>query len=134
MELTNRALAAMSTLAMVIVLFVVPGMAAEATAPGKIQDRVAAERFSAPGLIQSASLDAQQLMAHGAARAARQDRLAFLPNECRQAAWPSIPLRCLFADDGVDRSERQVRVITVEERVGTNTSVLIRVPAEVAQR
>ena len=42
MELTNRALAAVSTLAMVIVLFVVPGKAAEATTPGKIQDAMVA--------------------------------------------------------------------------------------------
>lgn len=134
MDVTHRALAALTTLAMVIVLFTLPGRASEAQ-PGKIQDRVAMERFTAPALIQAASLDASQLAAHAAARGNRQDRLAFLPAECRQASWPAIPLRCLFSDDGVDRSSRQaVRMITIEERVGTNTSVLVRVPAEMAQR
>lgn len=134
MELTNRTLAAVTTLAMAALLFAMPSAKSAETDPNKMQDRVAVERFSAPGLIQSASLDASQLTTFGASRAGRQDRLVTAATDCASFAWPQIPLRCLFSDDGVDRSQRQVRTITVEQRVGENTSVLVRVPASLAQR
>jgi hypothetical protein len=134
MELSNRTLAAVTTLAMVVLLFAVPSAKSAETDPDKMQDRVSAERFSAPGLIHSASLDANQLTAFGASRANRQDRLVTAATECAGFAWPQVALRCLLSDDGADRSQRQVRTITTERRVGENTSVLVRVPANIAQR
>lgn len=129
MELTNRVVATIATLAVAVLLFVVPSARANETDPGKIQDR-----FEAPALVRDTQITDQQLAAYGAARARRQDRQVVLPGECRTATWPEIPLRCLFAADGEDRTQRNVRVITVETRVGANTSVLTRVPADIAAR
>jgi hypothetical protein len=52
---------------------------------------------------------------------------------CGSQAWPNIASECLARADGTPT--RSVRMITVEQRSGANTSVLVRVPAsEVAQR
>jgi hypothetical protein len=128
MELTNRLVATIATLAMAALLFVVPSARATESDPGKIQ-----ERFEAPALVRDAALTGQQLVDH-AARARRQDRLAVNTGDCRTATWPEIPLRCLFTADNFDRAPRNVRMITVETRVGANTSVLTRVPADIAAR
>ena len=60
------------------------------------------------------------------------DRLAGAA--CAEQAWPYIAPTCLAASaDG--RTQRPVRVITIETREGANTSVLRRVPqADVASR
>lgn len=53
---------------------------------------------------------------------------------CASQAWPNIAPECLGAADGTP-FRGPVRMITVEQREGANTSVLVRVPAaEVAQR
>jgi hypothetical protein len=134
MNTTSRTIAATATLAMVVLLFAMPAARSAEIDPGKAQDRVSEERFGA-GLVHTASISTEQLARHGAARAARQDRVDTGSREdCVRFGWPNIPLRCLVAQDGVDRTQRNVRLITVETRVGENTSVLTRVPATVASR
>ena len=66
------------------------------------------------------------------ARGAKGDLQRSAPDGiCASQAWPNIASECL---DGAPL-RRSVRMITVEERDGANTSVLVRVPAaEVAQR
>jgi hypothetical protein len=52
---------------------------------------------------------------------------------CTSQAWPNIAAECLEAAGGMP--VRSVRMITVEQREGANTSVLVRIPAaEIAQR
>lgn len=53
---------------------------------------------------------------------------------CSAQAWPNIAPECLVAADGAsDRGS--VRMVTVEQRSGANTSVLVRIPAStIAQR
>jgi hypothetical protein len=52
---------------------------------------------------------------------------------CTSQAWPNIAPECLEAAGGMP--VRSVRMITVEQREGANTSVLVRIPAaEIAQR
>jgi hypothetical protein len=46
---------------------------------------------------------------------------------CAAQAWPHIAPECLAGAEG--GSPRDVRMITVEQRQGANTSVLMRVPA-----
>ena len=51
---------------------------------------------------------------------------------CASLTWPNIAPECLGAVDG---NPRNVRMITVEQRDGANTSVLMRIPvSEVAHR
>jgi hypothetical protein len=53
---------------------------------------------------------------------------------CASQAWPHIAPECLQSASG-SPVRSGVRMITVEQREGANTSVLVRVPApEVAQR
>jgi|SRR5690606_33015366 hypothetical protein len=48
---------------------------------------------------------------------------------CRSHVWPNVPVDCLAALDGTLR--RVARTVTVETRLGENTSVLTRVPITV---
>ena len=53
---------------------------------------------------------------------------------CASQAWPNVAPECLGAADGTPLRSN-VRMITVEQRDGMNTSVLVRIPApELAQR
>ena len=53
---------------------------------------------------------------------------------CASQAWPNVAPECLEAASGTP-VRSNVRMITVEQREGTNTSVLVRIPAtEIAQR
>jgi hypothetical protein len=53
---------------------------------------------------------------------------------CASQAWPNIAPECLQSASGVP-VRSSVRMITVEQREGANTSVLVRVPSpELAQR
>jgi hypothetical protein len=55
-------------------------------------------------------------------------------NACASQAWPNVTPECLEAATGTP-VRSSVRMITVEQREGANTSVLVRIPAaEVAQR
>lgn len=52
---------------------------------------------------------------------------------CAAQTWPYLASECLSGTDAARR--RAVRTITVEQREGTNTSVLVRLPvATVASR
>jgi hypothetical protein len=90
MELTNRTVAALTTLAMLVVLFAVPS--ARADEAGKIQDRFS----STEALVVDVRIDSARLVAAAA--------------------------------------RRPQPTITVETRVGPNTSILTRVPATIAAR
>ena len=59
-------------------------------------------------------------------RGAKGDRLA-VATECADQTWPHIASACLSAGPG-NASQKRVRMITVESRDGTNTSVLTRIP------
>ena len=53
---------------------------------------------------------------------------------CASQAWPNVAPECLEAANGTP-VRSGVRMITVEQREGANTSVLVRIPAaEIAQR
>jgi hypothetical protein len=47
---------------------------------------------------------------------------------CSSQAWPHIAPECLAAAEGAS-ARGSVRTITVEQRQGANTSVLVRLPA-----
>lgn len=65
---------------------------------------------------------------------AKGDLLRNAPQRCASQTWPNIAPECLGAPDGTAH-RGNVRMITVEQRDGANTSVLMRVPvSEVAQR
>lgn len=49
------------------------------------------------------------------------------PDACAAQAWPHLAPECLGASDGSVR--RVVRTVTVEQREGVNTSLLVRVQA-----
>lgn len=52
---------------------------------------------------------------------------------CAAQTWPYVAAECLSATDA--RPRKSVRAITVEQREGANTSVLVRLPiATVASR
>jgi hypothetical protein len=53
---------------------------------------------------------------------------------CASKAWPNIAPECLESANGTP-VRSSVRMITVEQREGVNTSVLVRIPSpELAQR
>jgi hypothetical protein len=58
-----------------------------------------------------------------------------LPSEsCERAGWPYFAQDCLVSADG-GPTRKVSRVITIERRVGDNTSELVRTPvADIAQR
>lgn len=61
------------------------------------------------------------------ARDGKGDPLGKVPQGvCASHAWPHIAPECLAGPDG---QARGVRMITVEQRPGANTSVLVRVSA-----
>jgi|SRR5215212_5888383 hypothetical protein len=98
-------------------------------AGGKLfQDRLAAEGAAgarAPAIV------AAPLPSVSAGR--KGDRLPSR-NGCADQTWPYLSPACLTAETG-GAKPRAVRVITVETRQGTNTSVLARVPqSDIASR
>lgn len=63
----------------------------------------------------------------------RGDSLS-VADRCADQAWPHIPHECLTAV-GTATARKSVRTITIEQREGANTSVLVRLPApQLAQR
>ena len=83
---------------------------------GKFQDRLS-DRDAGAG----PAIDIAQPL-----RSAKGDRLA-VATECADQTWPHIAPACLFAGPG-NAPRNRVRMITVESRDGTNTSVLTRIP------
>jgi hypothetical protein len=70
-----------------------------------------------------------------AGRGVKGDRLAGVTSTaCAGQEWPYIDAECLSRDDGRPKPAR-VRIVTIELRDGTNTSVLQRGPqTEMANR
>jgi hypothetical protein len=68
------------------------------------------------------------------ANASKGDRLMAVSAACAGKDWAYTSQDCLVAADG--KTDRKVsRVITIERRVGENTSELVRMPvADLAQR
>jgi hypothetical protein len=67
------------------------------------------------------------------ADATKGDRLP-TSEACDRAGWPYFAQDCLSSQDGAP-VRKVTRVITIERRVGDNTSELVRTPvADVAQR
>ena len=78
-------------------------------------------RLSDPDAGSGPAIDVAQPL-----RSAKGDRLA-VATECADQTWPHIAPACLSAGPG-DAPRNRVRMITVESRDGTNTSLLTRIP------
>lgn len=63
-------------------------------------------------------------------RAAGKADLLPIGSGCASQIWPSIAMECL-AGPGIP-SQPRVRTVTVEHRVGENTSILVRMPVQQA--
>ena len=95
------------------------------------QDRVQPAGDAAS--LQAAALTTGSVAAERVSPAGKGDRLAPAP-ACADQTWPYISADCARRRDGAVQP-RPVRVITIESRVGANTSVLARMPqAGVVQR
>jgi hypothetical protein len=105
----------------------IPGMPVTGAVNGKIYtDRVG--ETTAPRLI------AYAVPTASATAGTRGDSLRLAADRCAAQAWPHIPQECLTSA-GTAPVRKTVRTITVEQREGAGTSVLVRLPAtEVAQR
>jgi hypothetical protein len=100
----------------------------DATGAKLFQDRLAGEGTADVRIPTSV---AAQLPSVSAGR--KGDRLPSRTG-CADQTWPYLSPACLTAESG-GAKPRAVRVITVETRQGTNTSVLARVPhADIASR
>lgn len=60
----------------------------------------------------------------------KDDRLGIAG--CAGEAWPYISSECRVSRTG-ERIREVTRTITIEQRLGDNTSVLLRLPAQMAQ-
>ena len=97
--------------------------------PGKVySDRVPEGE---PMRVSRAAYTSGQRDEDGGVRALRDGKGdAFghpLRDACAAQAWPHLAPECLGASDGSVR--RVVRTVTVEQREGANTSLLVRIPA-----
>jgi hypothetical protein len=103
------------------------------TAAAQVAERfpVTSEMFTPVSMTQFA---AQMFIAHQQAADGRKgDKLA-MSDDCTRQDWPYISHDCLVSTNG--QAVRKVnRVITIERRVGDNTSELMRLPvSDLAQR
>ena len=99
-------------------------------ASGKIYtDRVPQGEPAAVRFTKAAYASAPQAEDQGAQTApdGKGDALGKTPAACASQAWPHIAPECLGTDGGAARGS--IRVVTIEQREGVNTSVLVRVPA-----
>jgi hypothetical protein len=55
-----------------------------------------------------------------------------IPADCASATWPNIDRSCLLKADGSPAP--YVRTVTIGYQTGANSTVLLRVPAAVAER
>ena len=92
---------------------------------------VTSEMFTPVSMTQFA---AQMFRAPAGRRRQQGRQAAGRPSSAAEQDWPYISQQCLVSADG--SPVRKVnRVITIERRVGDNTSELMRVPvADIAQR
>jgi hypothetical protein len=106
----------------------IPGMPVAGSVASKIYFDRAADT-ARPRLVAYAAPSAR-----GTATQSRGDSLRAAPDRCAAQAWPNIPHECLTAI-GTAPVRNSVRTITIEQREGASTSVLVRLPAAlVAQR
>lgn len=99
-----------------------------------VPDTLGEGRFSdadRAALRRQATAAREALVAKGTAGTAKSaapkgDRLVPKGAGCADAAWPHIPADCLTAADG--RARQPVRTVTVERRIGPDTSELVRTP------
>jgi hypothetical protein len=130
---TMLALSALMSAGLVAAL-ALPSTATENQTPNmQVSQRfpVADEMFAPVPLTQFAAQKfiEQKQIADGS----KGDRLAG-SDACDRAGWPYFAYDCLVSADGVP-VRKVSRVITIERRVGDNTSELVRTPvADVAQR
>ncbi|HEX2555986.1 MAG TPA: hypothetical protein VHL98_19995 [Microvirga sp.] len=102
-----------------------PTPAAGEAGPAKpYQDR-AVLAAGAPA-VRTAALTTGSGAAERVSPAGKGDRLAPKP-ECADQTWPYISAACARRADGAVQP-KAVRVITMESRVGANTSALARMP------
>jgi hypothetical protein len=110
----------------------VPSTATENQTPSvQVSQRfpVASEMFSPVPISQFAAHKLAAAVADGS----KGDRLAGT-DSCDRAGWPYFSHQCLVSADG-GPVRKVSRVITIERRVGDNTSELMRMPvADLAQR
>jgi hypothetical protein len=107
--------------------------AGDQTAASQVAQRfpLASEMFTPVSMSHFAAqkLSAEQPAADGR----RGDRLP-MSDSCAQQDWPYLAEQCLVTADG-NPTRKVNRVITIERRVGDNTSELVRMPvADLAQR
>jgi hypothetical protein len=101
-----------------------------AAVPGKAYtDRVAVEGEAAPQALAYAAPRATPVASESAQGERKGDRQQRPTDACSRQVWPHVTPSCM-AEGG-----RNVRVVTLETRVGEATSALVRVPQpEMVQR
>jgi hypothetical protein len=105
----------------------IPGMPASGAVDGKIYGERVADA-AGPRLVAYAAPSARTTTQ------GRTDSLRAASDRCAAQAWPYIPHECLTSG-ATAPARKSVRTITIEQRDGVSTSVLVRLPAQqVAQR
>ena len=114
----------------VVAAAAVPFIAQARAAPGTTRvDIIAAERIGgAFASLQETEID--PTTATTAAHPSKGDLV--IPADCAAATWPNVDRSCLSTADGSPAP--YVRTITIGYQTGSNTTVLLRVPAAVAAR
>jgi hypothetical protein len=91
-------------------------------ATAKIMDRLPQGDDASP------KLGAAELRPTTEGSAGKGDRIASAQTGgCKEAAWPYVPRTCLTLV-GAAEPRSSIRMITVEERQGENSSILLRLP------
>jgi len=106
--------------------------AQDAPAVKPFQDRIAADESVASSEDADEQTSSTGFIAATPVRRTKSNRLATSSDGCSAQTWPFLSSDCISGASG--GLSRQVRIITIERREGTNTSVLTRVPQAVAQR
>ncbi|WP_046864964.1 hypothetical protein [Microvirga massiliensis] len=96
------------------------------------QDRIAADEGVASSGAADERTSSADFIAVTPVRNTKSNRLTTSSDRCAAQTWPHLSSDCISGASG--GLSRQVRVITIERREGTNTSILTRVPQAVAQR
>ena len=116
----------------VVAAFAVTGSRAEDSAAAQVAQRFpASHEMFAP--VSMSSFAGQQMNQQPVTDGGKNDRLP-LSDTCSREDWPFLSQQCLVSVDGSPVRKVQ-RVITIERRIGENTSELARLPVtDLAQR
>jgi len=116
----------------VVAAFAVTGSRAEDSAAAQVAQRFpAGHEMFAP--VSTSSFAGQQMNQQPVTDGGKNDRLP-LSNTCSREDWPFLSQQCLVSVEGSPVRKVQ-RVITIERRIGENTSELARLPVtDLAQR